>query len=117
MGGSASVIPVIPPENPDAYRWRGDMGILDRLAYTSDAREIPTNWEMTTMDTDNMANKLHVSERTPIEATEITKRISDQAHINIEVVSNQDNRGPGPKPVREESNTEISAAPPKKKRY
>lgn len=45
------------------------MGILDRLAYTSDAREIPTNWEMMTMDPDNMAKKL----QTLIEATDIAK--------------------------------------------
>jgi len=38
-----------PPFREDTYRWRGDLGILDRFAY-ADVRQLPRNWGMTTMD-------------------------------------------------------------------
>ena len=91
------------------------MGILDRLAYTGNAQEVPTNWEMMTLDINNMAKKLQATEALRLEDTAITKRISEQEHFDIEEGPNQDNRA---KHEREESNTEISAPPPmKKKRY
>jgi len=31
------------------YKWRGDLGLLDRLSY-GNSREIPRNWEMTSLD-------------------------------------------------------------------
>jgi hypothetical protein len=36
-------------ETADTYRWRGDCGLLDRLAYR-DSQSIPTGWKDTTMD-------------------------------------------------------------------
>ena len=40
----------LPPDNLETYRWRGDMGLLDRLSYQNlDA--IPQNWNMTSLDT------------------------------------------------------------------
>jgi hypothetical protein len=40
----------LPPDNIETYRWRGDMGLLDRLSYPNlDA--IPQNWNMTSLDT------------------------------------------------------------------
>ena len=91
------------------------MGILDRLAYTSNAQDVPTNWEMMSLDINNMPKKLQVSETPLLEGTAITRRISEQAHVDMKVPK-QDNGGA--KQENEESNTEISAPPPmKKKRY
>jgi len=36
-------------QNSDTYRWRGDLGLLDRLAYKPQ-EPIPQNWAMTSMD-------------------------------------------------------------------
>jgi hypothetical protein len=36
-------------ETADTYRWRGDCGLLDRLAYR-DSRSIPNGWKDTTID-------------------------------------------------------------------
>ena len=38
-----------PEENPQTYFWRGDLGLLDRLSY-GDSRQIPQNWNMTSLD-------------------------------------------------------------------
>ena len=43
----------IPEKNPEQYRWRGDLELLDRLAYNSPS-EIPRNWKMMSMDTGRM---------------------------------------------------------------
>jgi hypothetical protein len=43
----------IPPENSETYRWRGDLGILDRLSY-GDSGEIPRNWGMTSLNADRI---------------------------------------------------------------
>jgi len=39
----------MPQQNSDTYRWRGDLGLLDRLAYKPQ-EPIPQNWAMTSMD-------------------------------------------------------------------
>jgi hypothetical protein len=57
----------LPPDNLETYRWRGDMGILDRLAYRS-ADAVPRNWKMTTLDTAR------------IEARNVELRLAWEAH-------------------------------------
>ena|SRR5271156_4180557 len=113
MGGSSSsVIPVVPPENPDTYRWRGDTGVLDRLAYSANAREIPRNWEMTTLDAANIALKLQrsgerlegTSERNLITAPDSDFNIEEQPRDKRSVEELAD------------SASEATAPPPKKKR-
>jgi hypothetical protein len=39
----------IPLENENTYRWRGDLGILDRLSY-GNSKGIPHNWKMTSVN-------------------------------------------------------------------
>ena len=39
----------VPGENSQTYFWRGDLGLLDRLSY-GNSRQIPRNWNMTSLD-------------------------------------------------------------------
>jgi len=116
MGRSPCVIPATPPENPDTYRWRGDMGLLDRLAYTTNAQEMPRNWEMTILDANNIALKLQPSEAA----------LPGTAERNL-ITSSESNLNPGQSPSRQkriiasgdqvtDSNAETNAPPLKKKR-
>ena len=41
---------VIPKTTVDRYRWRGDLGLLDRLSYAT-LDQIPRNWDETLIDT------------------------------------------------------------------
>jgi len=113
MGGSPGVIPVIPSENPDTYRWRGDMGLLDRLAYTTNAQEMPRSWEMTNLDAANIALKLQppeaalpgTAERNLITSSESNLHLGDSPERQKRIVDS-----------REDWTAETNAPPLKKKR-
>ena len=53
---SASKI-TFPDTNEHTYRWRGDLGLLDRLSYKS-RDEIPRNWKETSVDPLRIASSL-----------------------------------------------------------
>jgi hypothetical protein len=46
----------LPPDNLQTYRWRGDMGLLDRLSY-GNSTAIPRNWRMTSLDAGRIAER------------------------------------------------------------
>lgn len=39
----------LPERNEETYRWRGDLGVLDRVSYQS-RDKIPRNWKETSID-------------------------------------------------------------------
>jgi hypothetical protein len=69
----------IPAENAETYKWRGDLGILDRLGY-GDSGEIPRSWEMTNLDASAIAERQANSFKF---ATSSTQMITEDAHMDL----------------------------------
>ena len=53
------------PENPDTYKWRGDLGLLDRLSYRN-SKQIPRNWSMTSLDAAGIRKALSSTAQQPL---------------------------------------------------
>ena len=50
---------IFPDANDQTYRWRNDLGLLDRLSYKS-RDEIPRNWKETTIDPIRIASSRQI---------------------------------------------------------
>lgn len=70
----------IPPENSDTYKWRGDLGLLDRLAY-GDSKQIPRNWSMTSLDAVRIAQNQPPAIEPPTGAIEL---LADRPYLTID---------------------------------
>jgi hypothetical protein len=75
---SASAIGLA-PLNSDTYKWRGDLGLLDRLSYRN-SKEIPRGWEMTSLDADQIAQYQFAPSEPPLQTTRL---LGDSNHLEI----------------------------------
>ena len=92
----------IPERNLDTYRWRGDLGLLDRLAYKSQ-EAIPRNWEMTSMDAARIEHYNQSSQlRIQSQSTNVTNLITEQTSPRLDEMAN----------VYEASDTQFTSAKP-----
>ena len=105
----------VPPANAETYRWRGDMGLLDRLSYPKlDA--IPRNWNMTLLDV------TAIGERPPLLLPEPDSNQPERLLLKnkpSETRHQEDSKKRNIRPISpsHEPSTELTQLPPKKKRY
>jgi hypothetical protein len=107
--GGSFVRAELPPDNVETYRWRGDMGLLDRLSYEN-LEAVPRNWNMTSLDT----AAIHLRTQTLISAQEeqSTNLLEDQ-HQGQHLTSTEINDGVIA-PLN--TSTDVAGPPPKRKR-
>jgi len=104
----------LPPDNLETYRWRGDMGILDRLAYPN-LTAIPRNWNMTTMDTARIEER-NERFRLALESDSSTSSTTQPQLLTSGGNRNEPSHWEGSMSVTASQSTELSVEPPPKKK-
>ena len=103
----------IPESNEETYRWRGDQGLLDRLAYKS-AHQIPRNWHETNIDIRLLQRPRITSEPALPPLIEHSAQIStDNRTADLLTAADSVSH----KLQRDQAGAEDSVSPSKKRRY
>ena len=103
----------LPPSNGQTYRWRGDMGLLDRLSYPN-LDSLSRNWNMTILDYPPIKEHSQLLLCSPC-----PEEMSILAHSTAETERQETRKGNNIRSILPVTGlaTELVQLPPKKKRY